>query len=246
MAPAGSRAARMCGRCSASPTAARVDRPVRDADAPADVAEPRSAMLARALRRRRRAARRAAGPRRAFTHLVTRMKLVPGAADDAGASPKTSAAAAARLRRASCRSGVLSRAWQMLLKGIEEGRARSRPLAAADMVHRSASPMPRDLPTPDEALQADRRTASPRCRPRRSRAAAPAALGAPASRLRSPRAPRRGHAGAPRRHGRRGSAGWPRAQAVQPAAAAARRAGDPLPALRGSRRLCRPRSATCR
>ena len=86
----------------------------------------------------------------AFTHAVTRLKVIGAAAEDA-AMPAT------EYRRAAAFAGdlslrVLSRAWQMLLKGIEEVQGSSRPLAAAEMVliriaHAS------DLPTPDEALR---------------------------------------------------------------------------------------------
>src|SRR5262249_20598147 len=48
---------------------------------------------------------------------------------------------------------VLARAWQMLLKGIEEAKESARPLAAADMVVVRLC-YAADLPTPDEALRA--------------------------------------------------------------------------------------------
>jgi DNA polymerase-3 subunit gamma/tau len=47
---------------------------------------------------------------------------------------------------------ILARTWQMLLKGIEETREASRPLAAADMVLVRLAHAA-DLPTPDEALR---------------------------------------------------------------------------------------------
>ena len=48
---------------------------------------------------------------------------------------------------------MLARAWQMLLKGIDEAKEASRPLAAADMVVVRLAHAA-DLPTPDEALKA--------------------------------------------------------------------------------------------
>ena len=85
-----------------------------------------------------------------FTHLVTRLKLVPGA----GADPTLSEAE--RLRGAHCAERLpvraLSRAWQILLKALPEVQAAPRPLAAAEMaIVRLAYAA--DLPTPDEALR---------------------------------------------------------------------------------------------
>jgi DNA polymerase-3 subunit gamma/tau len=47
---------------------------------------------------------------------------------------------------------VLSRAWQMLLKGLEEVAAAGRPLAAAEMIIVRIA-YAADLPTPDEAIR---------------------------------------------------------------------------------------------
>ena len=47
----------------------------------------------------------------------------------------------------------LSRAWQILLKGIPEVQASNRPVAAAEMVLVRLA-YAADLPTPDEALRA--------------------------------------------------------------------------------------------
>ncbi len=67
-----------------------------------------------------------------FTHFVTRVKVVPAVAEDIslGEAERTrgrSFAAALSMR-------VLSRTWQMLLKGIAEVQAAGRPIAAAEMV----------------------------------------------------------------------------------------------------------------
>src|SRR5690606_30822571 len=69
---------------------------------------------------------------------------------------------------------VLSRAWQMLLKGIQEAQTASRPLAAADMVLVRLAHAA-ELPTPDEALRLIRDTSAG------SQAAAPAASARPAA-----------------------------------------------------------------
>jgi DNA polymerase-3 subunit gamma/tau len=87
----------------------------------------------------------------AFTHLVTRLKLAPSAGDeDAALTEEEKTRGKAFAGKLSVR--VLARAWQMLLKGIEEAHAASRPLAAADMVIVRIAHAA-DLPTVDEALK---------------------------------------------------------------------------------------------
>ncbi len=121
-----------------------------------------------------------------FVHLVTRLKLVPGAAGDpvlTGEERSRGADFAARLS-----VPVLTRAWQLLVKGLGDVKDAPRPLAAADMVLVRLA-CAADLPTPDEALR--RLAASPRVgaeaqppAPSLPRPAAPAggmALGRPAS-----------------------------------------------------------------
>ncbi|MDR6755258.1 DNA polymerase-3 subunit gamma/tau [Mycoplana sp. BE70] len=82
-----------------------------------------------------------------FTHLVTRMKYVPDAANDQSLSEIE------RVRGAELAQSVavsaLSRIWQMLLKGIPETEASSRPAGAAEMVlirlaHAAHLPSPED------------------------------------------------------------------------------------------------------
>ncbi|HVY19505.1 MAG TPA: DNA polymerase III subunit gamma/tau, partial [Bauldia sp.] len=68
----------------------------------------------------------------AFTHLVTRLKLASTAEDDAALTEEEKTRGKAFAEKISLRA--LARAWQMLLKGIEETKEASRPLAAADMV----------------------------------------------------------------------------------------------------------------
>jgi len=85
-----------------------------------------------------------------FNHLVTRLRFVPSAADDASLSEEERRRGREFAQALSVR--VLSRSWQMLLKGIPEVQASNRPVSAAEMVlirlaHAS------DLPTLDEALK---------------------------------------------------------------------------------------------
>ena len=86
----------------------------------------------------------------AFTHAVTRFKVVPDSGEDAALPQDERARGRALAETVSLR--VLARAWQMLLKGIEEVSSSSRPLAAADMVLIRIAHSA-DLPTPDEALR---------------------------------------------------------------------------------------------
>jgi DNA polymerase-3 subunit gamma/tau len=100
----------------------------------------------------------------AFTHVVTRLKLAPSAADDAALTEEEKARGKEFAGKLSLRT--LARAWQMLLKGIDEAKAASRPLAAADMVVVRLAHAA-DLPTPDEALKAlAQNGGSPPARPR--------------------------------------------------------------------------------
>ena len=84
-----------------------------------------------------------------FVHLITRAKVAPDA-PLAAAPPDEAKAAfdfAGKLSMA-----VLSRAWQILMKGVAEARESAMPLAAADMVLVRLA-YAADLPTPDEALR---------------------------------------------------------------------------------------------
>ncbi len=85
-----------------------------------------------------------------FTHLVTRLKLVPDAADDPALTEAERKRGAEIAGDLSIR--VLSRTWQMLLKGVAEVESASRPIAAAEMVLVRIAHVA-DLPTPDEALR---------------------------------------------------------------------------------------------
>jgi DNA polymerase-3 subunit gamma/tau len=85
-----------------------------------------------------------------FTHFVTRMKIVPAVADDVSLAEVERARGRAFAEKLSLR--VLSRAWQMLLKGVTEVEAAGRPLAAAEMVLVRIA-YAADLPTPDELIR---------------------------------------------------------------------------------------------
>ncbi|MGN6534463.1 MAG: DNA polymerase III subunit gamma/tau [Mesorhizobium sp.] len=85
-----------------------------------------------------------------FNHLVTRLRFVPEAADDATLSEEERRRGRDFAEKLSVR--VLSRTWQMLLKGIPEVQNSNRPLAAAEMVLIRLAHAA-DLPTLDEALK---------------------------------------------------------------------------------------------
>ncbi|MDR3376543.1 MAG: DNA polymerase III subunit gamma/tau [Ancalomicrobiaceae bacterium] len=85
-----------------------------------------------------------------FTHFVTRLKLVPEAANDAAASPDEVARGLAMAGGLSLR--VLGRAWQILLKGYDEVRSAPKAMSAAEMLLIRLA-YASDLPTPDEALK---------------------------------------------------------------------------------------------
>ncbi len=87
-----------------------------------------------------------------FNHLVTRIRFTPDVADDISLSEDERTA-----RPGFCRESlsirVLSRTWQMLLKGMAEVDSSSRPVQAAEMLLDPHWPMLRTLPTLDEALK---------------------------------------------------------------------------------------------
>jgi len=85
-----------------------------------------------------------------FTHFVTRVKIVPAVADDPALTEVERKRGRALAEQLSMR--VLSRTWQMLLKGIAEVSAAGRPLAAAEMVLVRIA-YAADLPTPDEVVR---------------------------------------------------------------------------------------------
>jgi len=85
-----------------------------------------------------------------FTHFVTRVKVVPSVADDVSLSEAERVRGREFAAKLSMR--VLSRTWQMLMKGIAEVQAAGRPVAAAEMVLVRIAHSA-DLPTPDEAIR---------------------------------------------------------------------------------------------
>jgi DNA polymerase III subunit gamma/tau len=85
-----------------------------------------------------------------YVHLVTRLKLVPEAAKDPAMTQTERSRGLEFAGKLPMR--VLTRAWQILLKGLSEVQGATRPLAAAEMVLVRLG-FAADLPTPDEALR---------------------------------------------------------------------------------------------
>jgi len=85
-----------------------------------------------------------------FVNFVTRVKAVPPTADNVAFSETERLRARDFATKLSMR--VLSRMWQMLLKGIAETQGATRPAAAAEMVLVRIA-YAADLPTPDEAIR---------------------------------------------------------------------------------------------
>ena len=85
-----------------------------------------------------------------FCHFVTRVKIASAAADD----PAMSEIERERGRdfAGKLSLGVLTRAWQILLKGVEDVRDSPRPLASAEMALIRLA-YASDLPAPEEALR---------------------------------------------------------------------------------------------
>jgi DNA polymerase-3 subunit gamma/tau len=119
----------------------------------------------------------------AFTHFVTRVKIVPPVAED------RTLAEVERKRGREFAAGlsmpVLSRTWQMLLKGISEVKDAARPIAAAEMVLVRIA-YAAHLPSPEEVIRSlgDRSSGDTSQRtagPGRSDAAAPVASALPQS-----------------------------------------------------------------
>ena len=143
-----------------------------------------------------------------FSHLVTRLKLVPEAVRDLSLTEAERVRGSDFASRLSVRA--LSRAWQVLIKAVPEVGASQRPLAAAEMALVRLA-YAADLPTPDEML-------------RRLRDGAAAPSGPP---------PERPAAGLPSPPPARGPQGWG-SQGRGPALATAR--PDPIPRPEASAR----------
>ena len=130
-----------------------------------------------------------------FNHLVTRLRFVPSAANDVSLSEDERRRGGDFAKQLSVR--VLSRTWQMLIKGIPEVQSSNRPASAAEMVLIRIAHAA-DLPTLDEALKSlgdtPQAAGSPPARPPTISAPAPAGPGNGAKRHR-----RGSHAGDVRR-----------------------------------------------
>jgi DNA polymerase-3 subunit gamma/tau len=85
-----------------------------------------------------------------FVNFVTRVKVIPATADNVAFGETERLRAREFAAKLSMR--VLSRMWQMLLKGITEVQAATRPAAAAEMVLVRIAYVA-DMPTPDEAIR---------------------------------------------------------------------------------------------
>jgi len=85
-----------------------------------------------------------------FAHLATRFKVAPETAGSSALTPEEKRRGRASADKLSIQ--ILTRAWQILMKGVDELRASQRPLQAADMVLVRLA-YAADLPTPSEALR---------------------------------------------------------------------------------------------
>ena len=85
-----------------------------------------------------------------FCHFVTRAKLAPGGIDDAAISETERRRGGELAEKLAL--GQLTRAWQILLKGVEDVKDSPRPLASAEMALIRLA-FAADLPTPEDALR---------------------------------------------------------------------------------------------
>jgi DNA polymerase-3 subunit gamma/tau len=84
-----------------------------------------------------------------FTNLVTRLKIVPAAADDVSLTPDERSRGPELAQKLGMRA--LSRAWQILFKGMEEVKTAGNGLQAAEMVLVRLA-YASELPSPDELI----------------------------------------------------------------------------------------------
>ncbi len=84
-----------------------------------------------------------------FTHFVTKSKVAPDLVDAVATESERQRGG---MFAQSLSMSILSRAWQILLKGVQETRDSPRPLAAADMVLVRLA-YAADLPSPEDALK---------------------------------------------------------------------------------------------
>jgi DNA polymerase-3 subunit gamma/tau len=85
-----------------------------------------------------------------FCHFVTRAKIAPSATEDPAVSPVERERG--RQFADKLTVGVLARAWQILLKGVEDVRDSPRPLASAEMALIRLA-YASDLPSPEETIR---------------------------------------------------------------------------------------------
>ena len=85
-----------------------------------------------------------------FVHLATKFKLSPEVIDSDTLSPEENRRGKAASERLSI--SALTRAWQILMKGLEELRSSPRPLQSADMVLVRLAYAAK-MPTPGDALK---------------------------------------------------------------------------------------------
>ncbi|HSU99486.1 MAG TPA: DNA polymerase III subunit gamma/tau [Roseiarcus sp.] len=85
-----------------------------------------------------------------FCHFVTRAKIAPAATEDLSVSEVERARAREFADKLTI--GVLARAWQILLKGVEDVKDSPRPLASAEMALIRLA-YASDLPTPEETIR---------------------------------------------------------------------------------------------
>jgi DNA polymerase-3 subunit gamma/tau len=131
-----------------------------------------------------------------FTHFVTRVKAIPAVADDVSLSEAERTRGRAFAVQLSMR--VLSRTWQMLLKGVSEVPASGRPVAAAEMVLVRIA-YAADLPTPDEVVRSLGENGTAPARPQGNGGTAQASSQSYAPRYEAPRgSPRSSAAVSPR------------------------------------------------
>ncbi len=99
-----------------------------------------------------------------FCHFVTRAKLAPSGVEDAAISENERKRGAELAERLGL--GPLTRAWQILIKGVEDVKDSPRPLASAEMALIRLA-FAADLPTPEDALRklAESSEAAPRLAP---------------------------------------------------------------------------------
>jgi len=86
-----------------------------------------------------------------LTHWLTRLKLAPDSASSSAAASETERVRGAEMAKA-LSMAVLTRAWQMLLKGLSEVRSAPSPLQAAEMVLVRMA-YAADMPSPAEAIE---------------------------------------------------------------------------------------------